>query len=214
MRIITFIIAALLHTVAFAHPADVLANKYSQYLEQLRLYEVSPQENVEARKIVDAFAKVKAAAGIDFPVTLIVTYRNADVFAQSFPGEAIVINSMLVDFPEEVMVFMLAHELGHVRKRDLAKALSFYAEQIPRDATVPAQQEQFDKLQPQMTAFSHGFEFDADAFAATTLVSMGYSLKQPIKFLSSLPHGDTDNVTHPASVERAKRVKSFQKSFL
>lgn len=210
MRIVIFIIAAMLHTLAFAHPADELANRYSQNLERWRLHAVSPDENADAGKIFDAFAKVKLAAGIDFPVALIVTDRQADVVAQSFPGEAIVMNAMLVDFDEDVLVFMLAHELGHVRKRDLAKAFAFYAENIPHDATEPDQMKQFDKLQPQMTTLSHGFEFDADAFAARTMLKMGYSLEQPVSFFMMLAKLDKDFTTHPSSAERANRIKSFQ----
>jgi Zn-dependent protease with chaperone function len=210
MRIAIFIIAALLHTVAFAHPAADMANQYAKYLNQLRLFEVSPDSNADARKIADAFAKVKAASGVDFPVTLIITDRQADVFAQSFPGETIVINTMLVSFNEDVMMFMLAHELGHVRKRDLDQAVAFYAEQISSEASVHEQEVAFVKLQPRMTAISHGFEFDADDFAAKLMLKMGYTLKQPIKFLSGLPHGDADNTSHPASATRAQKLKALQ----
>lgn len=210
MRIVTFVIAALLHTVAFAHPADDLANQYSHRLDELRLQSSSPKENADARKLIAAFAKVKAASGIDFPVTFIVAGPDADVFAQAFPGDAIVVNPLLTRFNDDVLVFMLAHELGHVRKHDLERAFAFFAEQIPNNVSALAQQEQYDKLQPQMTAFSHGFEFEADAFAAGVTLKLGYSLKNVIKFFSALPDSSEDSVTHPASVERAKRLKGFQ----
>lgn len=209
MRIVFFVFAVLLHNLSLAHPVTELATAYNVYLAELRAQQ-APPEHPDARKIANAFERVKAAAGVEFPVTLLIADEKADVFAQSFPGEVVAVSITLARYDEGLLMFMLAHELGHVRQRDLSRALAFYAAHIPASVTAQEAERYAQELRPQAQAMSHGFEFEADRFSAGILTQLGYSLKAGRRFLASLPGANEDSLSHPAANERVRRLQVFQ----
>jgi Zn-dependent protease with chaperone function len=210
MRIVFFVFAVLLHNLSMAHPVTELATAYNVYLDELRQQEVAPGDHPDARKIADTFERVKAAAGVDFPVTLLIAGEKADVFAQSFPGGTVAVSITLARHGDGLLAFMLAHELGHVRTRDISRALAFYAKHVPASVTATDALRYAEELRPQAQAMSHGFEHGADHFAAGIVTKLGYSLQDGARFLASLPDADKDSLTHPAALERARRLKAFR----
>lgn len=210
MRIVFFVFAVLLHASAFANPVSQLVEGINARLTEWRKHELSPKENVEARKLFEAFDRVKAAAGVTHPVTLVVVDESADVYAQSFVGATIVVNVSLARSSADLMTFILAHELGHVLRHDVMAGLALVVEHIPSDTTDAVLPERLKKLLPKFAALSHGFEHDADQFAAVTVIEMGLSVKDAQAFFAGLPNANEPSLSHPAPRDRFLKLKRYR----
>jgi len=210
MRIVFFVIAVLLQASAFAHPADELVAGLNERLTVWRKNALSPKENAEARKIHQAFERVKAVAGVTHPVTLVVVDESTDAFAQSFVGETIVVNVTLARSSVDLMTFILAHELGHVLKHDVMAGLALVVAHLPTDASGAALEGHVQTLLPKFAALSHRFEFEADQFAAVTVIEMGLSVKDATTFFAGLASGDEPSISHPAPRARSVKLARFR----
>lgn len=144
---------------------------------------------------------------------------DSDEFnAFALPGKTIVINTPILNsFDQNVLEFVIAHELGHFANNDhmkglgrkLAKAV-ILAVFINRSGS-----EGIDTiLSPVNLAFSRDAEYRADLYAMELLDEKGLDLKGGITFLEYVLDAEGDSFTdyfstHPNSQKRIERMRGY-----
>ena len=174
-------VLALAASVTEASVTEVSPSADEAY-DEIRGYTTPLPETNEAVQTLRAdFDRLVTATGTDGPEQLYVGPYGG--LAVTLPKFIIVASNELVDLPLEARMFVLAHELGHARLRHL--------------------QERWSRRH------AHRQEFEADAFAAKCLQTLGLSVSAGLSVLEA--HiDDEESSEHPSVRNRLARLARYR----
>jgi hypothetical protein len=147
---------------------DVL--RRSQDLRLASLQEAAP-DSPQAQVVRASFEAVMRALPPGTPAALRVI--RGPVRAETLHGHIVAANEDLAGLPEGARLFILAHELGHVAQNHWLQMAMLYQQWVPGVVTQVHTDSVNARLQRDASGLAHQQEFEADAFAARTLVAMG-----------------------------------------
>lgn len=131
------------------------------------------------------------------------------VVAECLFGRIVVANASLADMPEGERLFVLAHELGHLINGDYAHLGSAFRKVIPGDVVRGESDTLLAQFGPQMSALSHRYEYNADAYALRALQQFGFGLDAVLA--SFARHGvQHDTATHPGTRKRVAHLRAIE----
>lgn len=131
------------------------------------------------------------------------------VMAETLHGMIVVANESLADLPEAARRFILAHELGHVMQGHWVQMAQVYQKWIPGEVTQTHTDAIAASLGEDASALARRQEFEADAFAAHLLHSLGVAPPDVLTaFVQMGPSPDTP--THPGARRRLASLRTLQ----
>ncbi|MBS0445398.1 MAG: M48 family metalloprotease [Proteobacteria bacterium] len=175
--------------------------------QQMRLdsLEVSAVDSARARTLQADFDRLVRSLEFDQPVTLRVV--RAPLWAETLLGRVVVANEALADLPEGARLFILAHELGHVRLGHWAQMGLLFRQWVPGDVTPQHTDAVASRLGSDASALAHRQEFEADAYAQRALRRIGVSSGDMLAVFRQIG-GDDDTATHPSANERIEALET------
>ncbi len=180
---------------------DVLHQSAQRRLDAMTLAADGPR----AQTVRDTFEMLRRTVAADTTVELrIVT--GAPV-AETLDGRVIVANEALADMPEGVRLFVLAHELGHVRQGHWRQVGDLYKRFVPGEVVPQNTDRVAGPLGRAASAQAHRHEFEADAFALRALRTLGRTSDEA--FAAVRHQGmQQDSATHPATRKRLASLRA------
>ncbi len=177
--------------------ADVLAR--SQRL-QIESFELAPADGRQARIMRASFDTLMTALALRAPVELHVIVGGT--IAETLNGQVLVANAALADAPEQVRLFVLAHELGHVTLNHWRQMGLLFQKWVPGELGAEKVPEQVSEgMSRDASRLATQQEFEADAFAAqivSTLRPQAYDPRAVFMYLGA----QKDTATHPGTHRR------------
>ena len=180
---------------------DVLRRSQQQRLDALKPAVDGPRAQA-VRRSFEVLAKTLAPLpAIDLHVI------SGPVLAETLHGHIIVANESLADLPEGERLFVLAHEIGHVKQQHWLQMGLVYKRWVPAEVTPEKTDPVAASLGREASVLAHRHEFEADAFALQTLLGLG--LSSDVAFSSLRLMGlQQDSATHPGTRKRLASLRA------
>ncbi|WP_144006723.1 M48 family metalloprotease [Pelomonas sp. KK5] len=181
---------------------DVLAR--SQRI-QLESFELAPPDGREARIMRQSFDALVKTLKLQAPVELHVIV--GPVIAETLNGQVLVANARLADAPENVRLFVLAHELGHVTLGHWQKMGLLFQKWVPGEVgSDPLPAPLNEGMGRDASRLATQQEFEADAFAAQIVSAMRPDSYNPQAIFMYLG-AQQDTATHPGTQRRLAALR-------
>ena len=182
--------------------ADVLAR--SQQL-QLESFELAPPDSPQVQVMRKSFGTLVQALNLRAPVELHVIV--GPVIAETLNGHVLVANAALADAPEQVRLFVLAHELGHVTLGHWRQMGLLFQKWVPGElGSQPIAPQLNEQMGRDASRLATQQEFEADAFAARVLTTLRPGTYDPQAIFMYLGM-QKDTVTHPGTHRRLAALR-------
>jgi Zn-dependent protease with chaperone function len=179
---------------------DVLRRSQQQRLDALKPAADGPRAQIVRRSFETLARTLAPLPPIDLHVI------SGTVVAETLHGHIIVANESLADLPEGERLFVLAHEIGHVKQQHWRQMGLVYKRWVPAEVTPAKTDPVAAQLGREASGLAHRQEFEADAFALETLRSLG--LSADIAFSSLRLMGlQQDSATHPGTRKRLASLR-------
>jgi peptidase M48-like protein len=184
--------------------AEVLERSQRAQLAELQAADPSSER---VKRIQAIFDRIVAAGGKPKPVELKV--MRGGVQAQAMLGRLLVVGEAVGELPENELVMLLAHELGHVWLDHWQDVRALYGRHIPgaveRGTTDPVA----GALGRDAHELAHKQELQADAFGFALAKRLGVTIDDATSLLMRRPQvGDT--ATHPATRRRLAQLRVLE----
>ncbi|HJV72113.1 M48 family metalloprotease [Ideonella sp.] len=193
---------------------DVLRRSQDMRLASMAAAE---PDSAEAQTILASFDALRRALPPGSPEVALHVIRGP-VMAETLHGHVVVANEQLAGLPEDVRLFILAHEMGHVMQGHWRQMVMLYQKWVPGEVTRERTDPVNARLQRDASSLAHQQEYQADAFAAQTLQAMGRCRPQAeagglschdemlTVFQQQGSAGDT--LTHPSAGKRLAALRA------
>ena len=176
--------------------------------QQLRLDAMVPApDGPRAAAVRHSFEQLRSSLPSDLPVDLRVI--RGDTLAETLHGHIVVANESLADLPEGARLFVLAHELGHVASRHWLQMGQLYQRWVPGEVTPQTTDPVAGPLGREASGLSHRQEFEADAYAAQVLRTLGRSPQDAFAIFTQTGV-QRDTATHPGTRKRMASLRAAQ----
>jgi hypothetical protein len=176
--------------------------------QQMRLDAMEPAANGPRADTVRAtFDQLRQALPSDLPVELRVI--RGETLAETLHGHIVVANESLADLPEGARLFVLAHELGHVASRHWLQMGQVYRRWVPGEVTPQTTDPVAAQLGREASGLSHRQEFEADAYAAQVLRTLGRPPQDAFAVFTQTGV-QRDTATHPGTRKRMASLRAAQ----
>ncbi len=195
--------------LALAGPArgedivDVLRRSQQQRLDAM----VPAADGPRAEAVRASFQQLRQALPTDLPVELRVI--RGETIAETMHGHIVVANESLADLPEGARLFVLAHELGHVASRHWLQMGQVYRRWVPGEVTPQTTDPVAGQLGREASGLSHRQEFEADAYAAQVLRTLGRPPQDAFAIFTQTGV-QRDTATHPGTRKRMASLRAAQ----
>jgi len=192
-----------------ARPApDIIGVLHMSQQKQLDAMTPADATSARALKVRESFEKL--LRGLDGPALSKVELRvvRGDVVGETLQGRIVVANVALADLPEGERIFILAHELGHVMLDHWTQMGLVYAKWVPGAVEQPHTDAIADRLGRDASALAYRQEFEADAFALSTLRAWGLPDQHVIAAFMDLGWRH-DTATHPGTRKRLAALRAL-----
>jgi hypothetical protein len=182
---------------------DVLHQSAQRRLDAMTLATDGPR----AQAVRHSFELLRRTVAPDSVVELRVV--SGSTVAETLDGRVIVANESLADVPEGVRLFVLAHELGHVRQGHWRQVGDLYKRFVPGEVVPQTTEPVAGPLGRAASAQAHRHEFEADAFALQALRTLGRSSDEAHAALrhQGMQH---DSATHPGTRKRLASLRAAE----
>jgi Zn-dependent protease with chaperone function len=181
----------------------VLDRSQGLQLQALTAESTSPER---VAVVQAAFNQLLAVLHPTEPVELRVVHGA--VVAETLSGHIVVANESLAEMPQGQRLFILAHELGHVRLHHWAQVQALYQRLIPGEVVREKTDAVGAELGREASQLAHQQEFEADAAGYKTVASMGYDL-DTVQGLFMQAGMQRDTATHPSSWRRLAQLRAL-----
>ncbi|MET0544096.1 MAG: M48 family metalloprotease [Variovorax sp.] len=190
--------------------------------EIVRVLQVSQQKQLDAMTLADATSPRALAVresfekllhGLRSPALSKVELRvvRGEPVGETLQGRIVVANVALADLPEGERIFILAHELGHVILDHWTQVGLLYAKWVPGAVVQQETDAIADRLGRDASALAYRQEFEADAFALSTLRALG--LPDQIVVAAFMDLGwRSDTATHPGTRKRLAALRALARN--
>ena len=201
-------------TLLVASPAycdtivDVLERSQKVRLEG---FDTAAAESARAQTVRDSFDTLVRALKLQEPVELRVIH--GETLAETLQGRVVVANESLADWPEADRLFVLAHELGHVTLHHWSQMGLMFQKWVPGMVTPQETDSVAALLGRDASGLAYHQEFEADAFAARTMQTLGLPSYDPLAVFMRLG-ANKDTATHPGTHRRLAALRSPDPGFL
>lgn len=176
---------------------------------RLAAFEAAPADSPRAARLKAMFERIAAPMRLEPPAQLRVVSGN--VVAETMLGHVVVVNELFGDLPEPQLMFLLAHELGHVAGGHWAQLLAVYREYIPGEVTQDRTDAIAAPLGRAASALSYRQELEADRHGLKVLQSNGYGREDAQAFL--IGRGlYYDSATHPGTRKRLAQLREADRT--
>jgi len=167
----------------------------------------APPQTPGAAALRESFERLQRAGAPTAEVQLHVVAVGS--IAETLEGRVVVVNAALGELPEACRLFLLAHELGHVKQMHWAKRIALYRQFIPGEVVQAETDAVAGDLGREASQQAHQQEYEADAYAMRMLLDLGYSRDELLDMFFHLGHyGDT--ATHPSSARRLAQLRMIE----
>jgi Zn-dependent protease with chaperone function len=182
---------------------DVLHESAQRRLDTMPLAPDGPR----AQAVRDSFELVRRAVAPELMVELRVV--SGSTVAETLDGRVVVANEALADAPAGVRLFVLAHELGHVRQGHWRQVGDLYKRFVPGEVVPENTDGVAGSLGRAASTQAHRHEFEADAFALRALRALGHT---PDEAYAALRHQglQQDSATHPGTRKRLASLREAE----
>lgn len=199
--LVTILGLTLATVVAAEDIVDVLRRSQQQRLDAMK----PAPDGLRAQSLRRSFEALREQLAplppIDFHVV------TGAVLAETLHGHIIVANESLADLPEGERLFVLAHEIGHVKQHHWLQMGLVYKRWVPDEVTPEKTDPVAGHLGREASALAHRQEFEADAFALQALHRLG--LSSDVAFSSLRLMGlQQDSATHPGTRKRLASLRA------
>ncbi len=205
---------AVMMLLCLSMAAPAFGEKIDEVLERSQISRLQSLPTVALddprSAIVRASFERLLAAGHRPPVAVELHVVEGSVVAECLFGRVVVANASLAEMPEGERLFVLSHELGHLINGDWADLGSAFRKYIPGDVVPGETDSLLLRFGPQMSALSHRYEYNADAYALRALQQLGFGLDSVLA--SFVRHGVRhDTATHPGTRKRVAHLRAIEK---
>ncbi|GAB4567488.1 MAG: hypothetical protein Tsb007_41940 [Rhizobacter sp.] len=205
MRWLLFIWVALSAGVARGEDiVEVLGRSQQVRLDRLQ---AAPADSARATKVRASFdtliRTLRPARSVELRVI------RGDTLAETLHGHVVVANESMGDWPEEDRLFVLAHELGHVMQDHWSQMSGVYQKWVPGMVTPQQTDAVAALLGREASGLAYQQEYEADAFAARTLESLGISRHELLSVFIRLG-ARKDSPTHPGTQKRLASLRATE----
>lgn len=182
----------------------VLQRSQQQQLDAMTPADPTSPRAVKVRESFEKLVRVIAHPALANAELRVV---RGDVVGETLQGHIVVANSGLGDLPEGERIFVLAHELGHVVLGHWAQMSLVYAKWVPG----PVEQERTDPIGDRLghdaSMLAYRQEFEADAFALSTLRALNLPDQFAMDAFMDLGWR-SDTATHPGTRKRLAALRA------
>ncbi|MDM0001178.1 M48 family metalloprotease [Variovorax sp. J22P240] len=183
--------------------------------QQKQLDAMTPADATSPRalKVRESFEKL--LRGLSGPALSKVELRvvRGDIVGETLQGRIVVANVALADLPEGERIFILAHELGHVVLDHWSQMGLTYAKWVPGPVEQQHTDAIADRLGRDASALAYRQEFEADAFALSTLRALDLPDRHVVAaFMNRGWRNDT--ATHPGTRKRLSALRNLAPDWL
>ncbi|MDM0107606.1 M48 family metalloprotease [Variovorax sp. J22R24] len=177
---------------------------------QKQLDAMTPADAASPRalKVRESFEKL--LRGLKGPALSKVELRvvRGDIVGETLQGRIVVANVALADLPEGERIFILAHELGHVVLDHWSQMGLVYAKWVPGPVEQQHTDAIADRLGRDASALAYRQEFEADAFALSTLRALDLPDQHVLAAFMTLGWRN-DTATHPGTRKRLSALRAL-----
>lgn len=207
MRAVAMLLCLSITAPAFGEKIEEVLERSGQ--ARLQSLQMVAHSDARAAAIHASFLRL-LAAGHKPPGPVELRVVEGPVVAECVGGRIIVANASLATMPEGERLFVLAHELGHLINGDWAHLGRAFRKHIPGDVAEGETAALLARFGPQMSALSHRYEYNADAYALRALEQLGFGLDAVLA--SFARHGvQHDTATHPGTRKRVAHLRVIEK---
>jgi Zn-dependent protease with chaperone function len=191
---------------AAAQASDIIHVLHESAQRRLNGMTLAP-DGPRARLVRESFERLRLAVAPDKVVDFRVV--TGSTVAETLDGRVIVANESLADAPEGVRLFVLAHELGHVRHGHWRQVGDLYKRFVPGEVVPQTTDHVAGPLGRAASDQAHRHEFEADAFALKALRTLG---RTPDDAFAAIRHQgmQQDSATHPATRKRLASLREAE----
>jgi len=173
---------------------------------QLESFELAPPDGRQAQILQQSFNELLKALAMTGQAELHVIV--GPTIAETLNGHALVANARLADAPEQVRLFVLAHELGHVSLSHWRQMGLLFQKWVPGeiDARRPIEPQLNERMGRDAARLANQQEFEADAFAGRVVARLrpdSYNPQGVFMYLGA----QQDTVTHPGTQRRMAALR-------
>lgn len=207
MRCLLVILFALVAHAARAEDiVDVLERSQQVRLDAL---ESAPADSPRAQAVRASFDTLVRVLNLSQPAGQQVELRvtRGGALAETLRGHVVIANEAMGDWAETDRLFVLAHELGHVKLGHWSQMGLMFQKWVPGMVTQQQTNAVAALLGRDASVLSYQQEFEADAFAAQTLQAMGLSQQDVISVFMHLGV-NMDTATHPGTQRRIASLRA------
>ncbi|WP_213955954.1 MULTISPECIES: M48 family metalloprotease [unclassified Variovorax] len=193
-----------------AHVAPPAIVSVLQSSQQKQLDAMTPADATSPRAMAVRESFEKLLRGLHSPALSKVELRvvRGEMVGETLQGRIVVANIALADLPEGERIFILAHELGHVALDHWAQVSQLYVKWVPGAVVQQQTDAVADLLGRDASAMAYRQEFEADAFALSTLRALGLPDQHAVAAFMDLGwRGDT--ATHPGTRKRLAALRAL-----
>lgn len=200
---VTILSLGVMTATAAEDIVDVLRRSQQQRLDALKPAVDGPRAQAVRRSFETLARKLAPLPPIDLHVI------TGSVLAETLHGHIIVANESLADLPEGERLFVLAHEIGHVKQQHWLQMGRVYQRWVPGEVTPDKTDPVAVPLGREASAVAHRQEFEADFYALQALRDLG--LAPDVAFSSLRLMGlQQDTATHPGTRKRLASLRMAQ----
>lgn len=186
---------------------DIEAVLERSHAERLARFETASEFDPRVAVVRASFARLIAAVAPAAEIELRVV--TGPVMAETLNGQVIVANAALAQWPEGQRLFVLAHELGHVRHQHWSRMGLLFRQYIPGAVAPESTDPVAAVLSREASALAYEQELDADAYAFKVLQRMGIGFDAALG--AFMNHGvQPDTATHPGTRKRVAHLRLAQ----
>jgi hypothetical protein len=174
---------------------------------QLATLQPADAGSERAQRVRAAFDRLVAAGGQRKPVQLQVV--RGGVQAQAMLGRLLIVGEAAGDLPENELLVLLAHELGHLWLDHWQDVRALYSRHIPGAVEPGTTDPVAAALGRDAHQLAHRQELQADAFGFALAKRLGAGVQDATSLLMRHPQvGDT--ATHPATRRRLAQLRALE----
>ncbi|MEJ8853300.1 M48 family metalloprotease [Variovorax robiniae] len=189
-------------------PPDIVGVLHRSQQTQLDAMTPADPASSRVQTVRASFDKLLRALGHPALSKVELRVVRGETVGETLQGRIVVANVGLADLPEGERIFILAHELGHVMLDHWAQVGRLYAKWVPGAVVQQETDAVADRLGRDASALAYRQEFEADAFALSTLRALGLADQHVIAAFMDLGwRGDT--ATHPGTRKRLAALRAL-----
>lgn len=188
-----------------ARADDILSVLDRSHEQRLESFIPSDPDSADAAIVTATFRRLLARLDLDGQAELRVV-RPGTVIAETLQGHVVVASEELARLEEGERLFILAHELGHVRLGHWAQMSTVYQKYVPGVVAQAQTDAVAGLLGREASAVAHRQEFEADAFGLKVVTDLGYAPQVVVGTFVRLGMR-ADTATHPSSRKRVAHLR-------